>query len=92
AGGRRWWGLTLAELNEALLAQTGQTSLLSAADLARALDPAEFVARRRNMGGPARERLAEHLAKRGAKLTEEQGYWRARCAGLEAYRRRLAQS
>lgn len=91
AQGRSWRQLTLAELNGAMRAKAGRESRLSAGDLAAALDPREFVRRRRNLGGPARERLAPHLALRRGELGASEELWLGRRQLLAGYRRQLSE-
>lgn len=60
--GRTWASLTHTELNQEFGLRVGRAANISAAELAAALDPTEFVARRTTLGGPAPEAMRSALA------------------------------
>ncbi len=90
AEGRLWRQLKLEELNAVMREKTGRDSGLSAADLAKALSPGEFIARRNNAGGPAGEQLGPYLARRVSSLRETERLWAGRRNLLDTYRVRLS--
>ncbi|MCL4516073.1 MAG: argininosuccinate lyase [Firmicutes bacterium] len=90
AEGRPWGRLNLKELNAVMREKTGRDSGLSAADLAKALSPEEFISRRKNAGAPAGEQLGPYLAGRASSLRETEKLWAGRQNLLDAYRARLS--
>ncbi len=91
AEGRLWRQLTLAELNDAMLEKAGTPSSLTATELALAVNPAEFVRRRGNVGAPAVEQLRPYLIVRVELLGETEKLWNDRRDLLAAYRNRLSE-
>lgn len=89
--GRTWGRLALDELNAVMRDVAGRESRLTADELAQALDPGEFVRRRRNLGAPAPESLEPYLATRSTKLAEAEVIWNRRKDLLTHYRRRLSE-
>lgn len=90
--GREWPQLTLSELEAQVRAVTGgrQGTNLTAEELQAALDPVEFVARRRLPGGPAEPVLGAYVRRRRQALEESAVFWNAREASMKAYREQLS--
>ncbi|MCR4401489.1 MAG: argininosuccinate lyase [Firmicutes bacterium] len=92
AAGRVWSELALSELEAEVRAVTGgsQGTSLTSDELQAALDPLEFVARRRVPGGPAEAVLGEYLKRRRQALSESTAFWDKCEASMKAYRERLS--
>lgn len=87
--GRQWASLTLTELDHAFSARAGRPLRMSAAELAAALDPEEFVARRNTLGGPALEAMRSSLKQHSAALQCSRNRWHSRRQTLDLCSQRL---